>query len=257
MKPERVDDEKPLVDMGLDSIAGVTWIRRINDHYGLSIAATEVYNYPTLYALATHVLQKGKQQGGFPPQRKEPAESMPLEEKCLVHPPVRPLRKSRREYMSDTEVSEGAEEQIEKAAQTQAIAIIGMSGRFPMAKDLNEFWDNVREGKDCIREIPEDRWDWKALYGDVEKEEHKTKIKWGGFIEGVGELDPLFCDISPREAAWMDPQQRLLMTYTWRALEDAGIAPHACSQGATGVFIAAAPGEYMNLVAIPFHGIIR
>ena len=86
-----------------------------------------------------------------------------------------------------------------------------MSGIFPGARDVDEFWKNLVEGKDCITEIPKDRWDWEEYYGDPAKEANKTNIKWGGFIDGIAEFDPLFFGISPREAEFMDPQQRLLM----------------------------------------------
>ncbi|TDM99493.1 hypothetical protein CEE86_13955 [Lactobacillus crispatus] len=104
------------------------------------------------------------------------------------------------------------------------IAIIGMSGRFPMADDVSEFWRNLVDGRDCISEIPKERWDWRAVYGDPVREANKTNVKWGGFIRGIDEFDPLFFGISPREAELMDPQQRLVMTYVWKAIEDAGLS---------------------------------
>ncbi|GBF33017.1 malonyl CoA-acyl carrier protein transacylase [Desulfocucumis palustris] len=136
------------------------------------------------------------------------------------------------------------------ALQKDSIAIIGMSGKFPMAKDINQFWANIVEGKDCITEIPEERWDWKANCSDPTKEASNTSIKWGGFIDGVDQFDPLFFRISPKEAELMDPQQRLLMTYVWRAIEDAGINPKALSNSPTGVFIATGPSEYINIGSI-------
>src|SRR5262249_10508560 len=80
----------------------------------------------------------------------------------------------------------------------EPIAIIGMSGRFPMAKDIDELWGNLLSGRDCISEIPPERWDWHSV----------SSVKWGGFIDGVDEFDPLFFNISPHEAELMDPQQR-------------------------------------------------
>ena len=107
-----------------------------------------------------------------------------------------------------------------------------MSGRFPMAEDVPALWRNLVEERDCIVEIPNERWDWRAVYGDPLKEANKTNIKWGGFIDGVDEFDPLFFGISPREAELMDPQQRLMMTYIWKAIEDAGYS--AASLSAAG-----------------------
>ena len=104
-----------------------------------------------------------------------------------------------------------------------AIAIVGMSGVFPMARDLDAFWQNLAEGRDCDpRGAAEDRWDWRAYWGDPATDAGRTNVKWGGFIDGVGEFDPAFFGISAPEARMMDPQHRLLLTQAWRAIEDAG-----------------------------------
>src|SRR5262249_52449795 len=73
-----------------------------------------------------------------------------------------------------------------------AIAIIGVAGRYPQARDLQAFWENLRTGRDCITEIPPERWDHR-LYFDADKDKPGTTYsKWGGFLEGVDEFDPLF-----------------------------------------------------------------
>ncbi|MCY7795566.1 type I polyketide synthase, partial [Bacillus spizizenii] len=122
-----------------------------------------------------------------------------------------------------------------------------ISGRFPGAMDIDEFWKNLEEGKDSITEVPKDRWDWREHYGNPDTEVNKTDIKWGGFIDGVAEFDPLFFGISPREANYVDPQQRLLMTYVWKALEDAGCSPQSLSGTGTGIFIGTGNTGYKDL----------
>ena len=118
-----------------------------------------------------------------------------------------------------------------------------------MAKDLNEFWRNLLAGKDCIVEIPKERWDWREYYGDPREEGNKTKIKWGGFIEGIDEFDPLFFGISPREAEMMDPQQRLLMMYVWKAIEDAGYSAESLSGTQTAIFVGTTNSGYSDVIA--------
>src|SRR5260370_327629 len=90
-------------------------------------------------------------------------------------------------------------------------------------------------------------WDWRAVYGDS-GQENKTNIKWGGFIEGVDEFDPLFFNISPREAELMDPQQRLLMMYVWKAIEDAGYSPLRLSGSKTGIFFGTGVSDYVRVM---------
>ncbi len=102
------------------------------------------------------------------------------------------------------------------------IVIIGISGRYPGARNLNEFWENLRNGRDSIKEIPENRWNWKKYFDEDKNKLGKIYTKWGGFIEGVDEFDPLFFNISPREAEIMDPQERLFLECTYQTIEDAG-----------------------------------
>ncbi|MDQ1350634.1 MAG: polyketide synthase PksL [Acidobacteriota bacterium] len=102
------------------------------------------------------------------------------------------------------------------------IAIIGISGRYPMAANLDMFWENLQAGKNCITEIPPGRWDYRDYYNADKDKPGKTPCKWGGFIDDIEMFDPLFFNISPREAATMDPQTRLLLESVWHTLEDAG-----------------------------------
>ena len=113
-----------------------------------------------------------------------------------------------------------------------------MSGRYPKARDIGEFWNQLRDGENCISEIPENRWDWK-LYFDEEKGKHgKIYTKWGGFLEDVDKFDPLFFQISPREAERMDPQERLFLQEAYKSIEDSGYTPATLSERQRiGVFV--------------------
>ncbi len=117
--------------------------------------------------------------------------------------------------------SEGALPSRDSDAETP-IAIIGLSGRYPLAKNLDEFWENLKAGRNCITEIPKDRWDGDAYYHPEKETSGKCYTKWGGFIEGVEDFDPLFFSISPAQAELMDPQERLFLETVWQAMEDAG-----------------------------------
>jgi acyl transferase domain-containing protein/NAD(P)-dependent dehydrogenase (short-subunit alcohol dehydrogenase family) len=104
------------------------------------------------------------------------------------------------------------------------IAIIGVSGRYPMAENIEEFWENLKRGRDSVTEVPKERWDWEKYYDpDPNKaEEGKIYCKWGGFLKDIEVFDPLFFNISPREAKEMDPQERILLEEVWRVFENAG-----------------------------------
>ncbi|MEM7585855.1 MAG: amino acid adenylation domain-containing protein, partial [Acidobacteriota bacterium] len=128
------------------------------------------------------------------------------------------------------------------------IAVVGLAGRYPEADCIDRFWQNLAAGRDCIREIPRDRWDYRRR-----AELGKPELRWGGFIDGVDAFDSLFFNISPREAVLMDPQERLFLEVAWEALEDAGYLPETLvAEGEArdiGVFVGAVWTHYQTVGA--------
>jgi 3-oxoacyl-(acyl-carrier-protein) synthase/acyl carrier protein len=126
------------------------------------------------------------------------------------------------------------------------IAIIGISGRYPNSPNLNAFWENLKNGNSCITEIPKDRWDCLKHYDSNALKKGTSYSKWGGFIEGADEFDPLFFNISPREAEAMDPQERLMLETAWNTMEDAGYTSKKIKkhQQKVGVFVGAMNSDY-------------
>lgn len=114
------------------------------------------------------------------------------------------------------------------------IAIISMSGRFPKAEHLEQFWSNLKQGVDCITEIPKERWDAEALYSEERTENGKMYCKWGGFVDHVDEFDALFFNISPKEAEMMDPQERIFLETTYELMENAGYTKETLTKMACG-----------------------
>jgi polyketide synthase PksN len=126
------------------------------------------------------------------------------------------------------------------------IAVIGISGRFPGAENVEEFWNNLEQEKDSISSIPKERWDSEEYYDPDPKAPGKSYSKVGGFIKGIDKFDPLFFNISPAEAVYMDPQQRLFLEEVWKALEDAGCSDRSLSEKKCGVFVGASQGDYVK-----------
>ncbi|WP_054749804.1 beta-ketoacyl synthase N-terminal-like domain-containing protein [Ruminiclostridium josui] len=111
-----------------------------------------------------------------------------------------------------------------KGSQIQDIAVIGMSGRYPQAENIQEFWENLFNGRDCITEIPKSRWDYHCLDG-LKSNSGKSMSKWGGFIKEPDRFDAKFFRVSPRDAETMDPQERLFLEVCWETIEDSGYTP--------------------------------
>jgi acyl transferase domain-containing protein/NAD(P)-dependent dehydrogenase (short-subunit alcohol dehydrogenase family)/acyl carrier protein/SAM-dependent methyltransferase len=137
----------------------------------------------------------------------------------------------------------------EKPAGDLDIAVIGLSGRYPGARNTREFWKNLQAGKDCITEIPKDRWDHSLYFDEDKNKPGKTYSKWGGFLDGIDRFDPLFFNISPLEARIMDPQERLFLECSSETLEDAGYTRGDLAGSAVGVFVGVMYGQYQLLTA--------
>ncbi|POZ59968.1 polyketide synthase, partial [Chromobacterium alticapitis] len=135
-----------------------------------------------------------------------------------------------------------------QAPTLEPIAIVGISADLPGAPDFASLWPALRDGLDAIRDIPDSRWDWDALFGDPLRETNKTNARRAGLIDAMEAFDPLFFGISPREAEAMDPQQRLLMTHVWKVIEDAGYNPHSLAGSDTALFIGTGPSGYASLL---------
>ncbi|ATL68224.1 type I polyketide synthase [Nocardia terpenica] len=128
-----------------------------------------------------------------------------------------------------------------EARAREPIAIVGMSCRYPGGVDTPEaLWRMVASGTDAITPAPGDRgWDPELRYE-------------GGFLDAVGDFDPDFFTLSPREALAMDPQQRLLLETTWEAFERAGIDANSLRGSDTGVFVGVMYQDYaLRLNRVP------
>lgn len=121
---------------------------------------------------------------------------------------------------------------------TSAIAVVGLAGRFPGAKDARQMWENVKNGRSSIRDIAESELD---LPLNSPLRANSNLIRKSAGIDNPAGFDAAFFKIFPKEASLMDPQHRLLLEASWHAIEDAGYVPDALECSA-GVFA----GCYMN-----------
>jgi acyl transferase domain-containing protein/acyl carrier protein len=127
------------------------------------------------------------------------------------------------------------------------IAIIGMSGRFPGARDLDEFWHNLAEGVESIARLS----DQEILESGVPAS-HLSKpgyVKAAPVLEEPGHFDAGFFGFSPMEAKTMDPQHRLLLELAYEALEHAGYDPERYP-GRIGAFAGSAMNTYFTNIGL-------
>jgi acyl transferase domain-containing protein/acyl carrier protein len=130
------------------------------------------------------------------------------------------------------------------------IAIIGMAGRFPGARNIDEFWRNLRDGVESISFLSDEQLEsWEVdsgLLGDP------AFVRAAAVLEDAEKFDAEFFGFTPREAALMDPQHRALLEVAWETIEHAGYNP-LTYQGAIGVFAGATINTYLilNLISNP------
>src|SRR5437773_2420015 len=138
---------------------------------------------------------------------------------------------------------------LQDSCYETALAIIGMSGRFPGASDVQAFWRNVAAGFKSIRRFSEQV----LLAAGVEPSllAHPNYVKAGAVLEGIDLFDAAFFGFTPREAAIADPQHRIFLECAWEALEDAAYDPETY-RGLIGVYA----GSEMNTYHHDLHASI-
>ena len=227
------------MDMGLDSIELVELKSLIERRLGVKLSPTFLFAYETpekftaalVEMVSSQQLQEAEKQGQTAGGRRTSSIINGMSSNSAVS-------KEAAASGSRTNGTGGGRERI---------AVIGMAGQFPQARNLEEYWKNLAEGKNCIKEVSRNRWDVNAYYQAGGAVAGKSNSRWAGEVEGYDRFDPLFFNIAPTEAESMDPQQRLFLQASWHAVEDAGYDGRGMSGSKCGVFVGCESGDYHQL----------
>ncbi|ABM13925.1 MULTISPECIES: type I polyketide synthase [Mycolicibacterium] len=123
-----------------------------------------------------------------------------------------------------------------------AIAVIGMAGRFPGAGSVSEFWRNLRNGVESIVDLPEDEL---LANGVTERTlSNRSYVRRAGLMPGIDEFDADFFGFTPYAARMLDPQHRLFLQTVFHAMEDAGYDPKGL-EATVGVFGTSSSSGYL------------
>ena len=215
---EPVGTRDNFFDLGGNSLLALQMLTLVTSRFGATIAAVELFEAPTVAALATRI---GNGTGG---ELTSPASRAP------VRGDTRTVR-----VRSDVQDDDSR------------IAVVGMAGRFPGASDVNTFWKNVCDGVESIRFFSRD--ELIAAGVDPEVADDPSYVPARPVLDDVGDFDAGFFGMSPRMAALTDPQQRLFLESCWEALEHAGYAADVPDRGRVGVYGGANLSTYLLQMA--------
>lgn len=239
--------DKPFADYGLDSLTGVSLVQRLNESLSTDLDPSVLFENPSIRRLTRFIVDE---EGAAITVAVPGPFEVPEASAVTVPSAVREVSavtvpSAVREVSAVSEASAVPEPSgVTRPSAVpgpsgggrEPVAIVGMSGRFPGARDTDEFWDLLASGRDAVSKV--DRWDLASL---------GSACLDGGLLDGVDEFDPLFFGISGAEALYMEPQQRLFLQEAWRALEDAGHAGESLDRDRCGIYVGCAAGDYLDL----------
>ncbi|MFD0318988.1 SDR family NAD(P)-dependent oxidoreductase [Streptomyces flavalbus] len=204
LRPERIRPDLEFSALGIDSVMVKRVTVALEDKLG-PMPATLLFEHRTIddltgYLTAHHGPALGALSGDGA-RRNGTVTDAPAKARAAV-----PVEVAPREPVPD-----------------DAVAVVGLAGRYPGARDVGELWRMLVRGEDAIGEIPASRWDKERWFDrDGARARGTSYGRWGGFLDDVARFDSLFFSVAPREARRMDPAERLFLEVAWSALEDAG-----------------------------------
>ncbi|SDK91018.1 Acyl transferase domain-containing protein, partial [Actinopolyspora mzabensis] len=200
--------DRPVRDLGLDSLMAVESRNRLAALVGEKLPASLLFDHPTPTELSRFLASK-----------------LPGTEPGRARTDVPTTRR----------------------APDEPIAVVSMAGRYPGGVDSPEgLWRLLVDGGDAVSGFP-DRpgWDVAGLFDPDPDAVGRTSTDQGGFLYDAGLFDAGFFGVSPREAERLDPQQRLLLETSWEVIERAGLPPSSLDRSLTGVYLGIQSSGYV------------
>ncbi|HEX8456607.1 MAG TPA: amino acid adenylation domain-containing protein, partial [Pyrinomonadaceae bacterium] len=254
VSPNDIPSDKSFASLGIDSLKAVEIMDALGRQFGVTLSPTILFEAPTINELTEHLCQEHKtifvafMQEARARQTSRGATASDGVEAALESDGVEAQFASRGDETKAV-IEKTTTARVETFdARDEDIAVIGMSCRLPQSPDLASFWKLLSEGRDAVTEVPAGRWDWRAFYDANPEAEKKTYSRWGGFLDELDKFDPLFFNISPREARLIDPQQRIFLEVAWETFEHAGYGAAKLTGQEVGIFVGASNNGYYRRI---------
>ena len=212
-------------ELGGNSITAVKMLAKLNADTGHALGVVDLFRSPTISRLAqalndspTAKLSKADSPlTDSATANVPPAETVPHAPECE---PVATHTDGDCEHSADDAVVIHNAQQDAQAVADDDIAVIGMAARFPGARSIEEFWQNLLDGKETLTRFTAEELD-DSIDPSLKDDPHYVPVR--GILDDVDQFDADFFGTNPSEANVTDPQQRVLLQLCWHALEDAGI----------------------------------
>ncbi|MCP4108253.1 MAG: SDR family NAD(P)-dependent oxidoreductase, partial [Desulfobacteraceae bacterium] len=217
LKLEKVGIHDNFFDMGGHSLLIIRVQNKLQQIFSRDIPAVDLFRYPTISALARYL------------EQEQPAFHQ-VYDRSETREAVKTSRERRRASNSPEYFKESG------------IAVIGMSGRFPGADNIDEFWQNIKNGKESVSFFSDEELIDSGVEPSLLNSPNYVKAK--GVLSDIDLFDALFFGFNPREAEIMGVQHRIFLECAWKALEDAGCNPDNYN-GLIGVYAGAGMNTYL------------
>lgn len=226
--PEKLGENDDFGRLGVDSIILAEMVKKIEKRLNIVLEPSVFWEYPSINAMAGY-----------------------LNSICTEKPDLSEVEESP-EFAEDQAcciLEEHTEEHI-NTVNPSKIAVVGVACRFPGAENKDEFWSNLKSGKDSITQIPPERWDIDEYFSE-DSQEGKSISKWGGFIDKIEEFDPSYFGINKNTAKQTDPLIRLFLEASAAVVQDAGYEKKELSGKKVGVFAGSRISSYSHRIQKP------
>jgi polyketide synthase PksM len=195
-----LDANTPFSELGIDSLISLEIVTAIQKKTGY-LPATILFEYPTITLLADYINEHNS-----------------LTEAIATS-----------EVVTLPEVTQPAITKPVTTDRQDAIAIVGIAGKFPGADNCDALWDLLSKGEDAFKPIPSERW--------IKDKDSKSYTQTAALINDISSFDHQFFNIAPIDAERMDPQERHFLQTTYHAIEDAGLCMKELSGQNIGCYV--------------------